>query len=103
MSEADVTVLGEKGQVVIPKRVRERLKLTPKTKFLVYGYRDTVMLKKLELPDVKEELESLWAEMDKMFAGKRRPTEEEIVAEVHRYRAEKRRGAKAGKGERQEA
>ena len=99
MAESDITVLGEKGQVVIPKHVRERLKLIPKTKFLVYGYQDTVMLKKLELPDVRGELESLWKEMDKVFAGKRRPTEEEIVAEVQRYRAEKRRRAKVGKKE----
>jgi len=69
MAEADTTMLGERGRVVIPKRVRDRLKLTPKTKLLVYLYRDTVMLKKLELPDVVEELESLWKEIDKTSAG----------------------------------
>jgi AbrB family looped-hinge helix DNA binding protein len=47
--EADVTVVSGKGQVVIPQSIRERLKIGPKTKLLVYGYGDAVIMKKMEI------------------------------------------------------
>ena len=34
--KADLTILSEKGQVVIPAKIRLRMGLKPKTKFLVY-------------------------------------------------------------------
>jgi AbrB family looped-hinge helix DNA binding protein len=90
MTEPEVTTLSEKGQVVIPQTLRNKLGLKPKTKLLVYGYRDTVIMKRLELPDINDELEALWKEIDQGRAGKRRPTEEEILEEIRRYRKEKK-------------
>lgn len=40
-----------------------------KTKFLVYGIGDTVIMKKLELPDLKKEWENNFKLMDKKRAG----------------------------------
>jgi hypothetical protein len=34
---------------------KKELGIKPKTKFLVYGKGDTVIMKKLELPDMKKE------------------------------------------------
>lgn len=63
--EPEITTMSEKGQVVIPQSIRKELGIKPKTKFLVYGRGDTVIMKKLELPDVKKEWEDIFKLMDK--------------------------------------
>jgi AbrB family looped-hinge helix DNA binding protein len=63
--EPEVTTISEKGQVVIPKSIRKELGIKPKTKFLVYGRGDTVIMKKLELPDLRKEWEAIFKLMDK--------------------------------------
>ncbi len=63
--EPEVTTMSEKGQVVIPQSIRKELGIKPKTKFLVYGRGDTVIMKKLELPDLKREWEEIFRLMDK--------------------------------------
>jgi AbrB family looped-hinge helix DNA binding protein len=63
--ELEVTTMSEKGQVVIPQSIRKELGIKPKTKFLVYGRSDTVIMKKLELPDLKKEWEDIFNLMDK--------------------------------------
>jgi AbrB family looped-hinge helix DNA binding protein len=63
--DLEVTTMSEKGQVVIPQSIRKELGIKPKTKFLVYGKGDTVIMKKLELPDLKKEWGDLFNLMDK--------------------------------------
>jgi AbrB family looped-hinge helix DNA binding protein len=63
--ELEVTTMSEKGQVVIPQSIRKELGIKPKTKFLVYGRGDTVIMKKLELPNLKKEWEDIFNLMDK--------------------------------------
>ncbi len=84
--EPEVTTVSEKGQVVIPQSLRKELGIKPKTKFLIFGRGDTVVMKKLELPDVKKE----WEEIFKMMGGKGlKLSEKEVldkVAEVRKKR-----------------
>jgi AbrB family looped-hinge helix DNA binding protein len=84
--KADVTVVSSKGQVVIPQEIRRRLGITPKTKMLVYGYRDAVIMKKIEVPDVEKKLR----EMYRRIAKYGELTQEEIEEEIQRYRKAKR-------------
>jgi len=63
--EPQVTTISEKGQIVIPQSIRKELGIKPKTKFLVYGKGDTVIMKKLELPDMKKEWNEIFKVMDK--------------------------------------
>ena len=63
--EPEVTTMSEKGQVVIPQSIRKELGIKPKTKFLVYGRGDMVIMKKLELPDLKKEWDDIFKSMDK--------------------------------------
>jgi AbrB family looped-hinge helix DNA binding protein len=77
--EPEVTTISEKGQVVIPLSIRKELGLKPKTKFLVYGKGDTVIMKKLELPDIKKEWDAILKMMDKKEL---RLSEEEILQEI---------------------
>lgn len=88
--EAEVAVVSDKGQVVIPADVRNKLGLRPRSKLLVYTVKDTILLKKLELPDVRKEMEEIWKEVDKRIAKYGALGEEEIQEEIEKYRREKR-------------
>ena len=81
--EPQVTTISEKGQVVIPQSIRKELKIKPKNKFLVYGKGDTIILKKLELPDIKKEWDNIFKEMDKKHLN---ISEKEIKKEVKQVR-----------------
>ncbi len=77
--EPQVTTISEKGQIVIPQSIRKELGIKPKTKFLVFGKGDTVIMKKLELPDMKKE----WSEIFKIMDRKNlKLSEKEIQKEV---------------------
>lgn len=93
--KADVTVVSSKGQVVIPRGVREKVGIKPKTKLLIYGYRDAVIMKKLKIPDVEKNLEEMYRRIDRRIAKYGELSEDEIQAEIDKYRAEKRARAKA--------
>ena len=81
--EPQVTTISEKGQIVIPQAIRKELKIKPKTKFLVYGKGDTVIMKRLELPDVRKEWDEIFKMMDKKNL---KITEEEILREIVKTR-----------------
>jgi AbrB family looped-hinge helix DNA binding protein len=44
----DVTKVSDKGQVVIPKEVRDRLRMGPGTKLIVVATDDAVVLQRIE-------------------------------------------------------
>ena len=88
--EAEIAVVGTKGQVVIPQRFRKALKITSKTKLVVYRKDDKLIVTKLKIPELGEELRGLFKEVDKLYKGKKKPTEEEILEEIQAYRQEKK-------------
>lgn len=87
-SDPDVTTMGERGQVVIPKRLRDRLGLSAKTKFAVYGVGDdVVLLKRLDLPD----LEEAWERIFRLVEEKGLDVDaDEVAAEVRAARRDRR-------------
>jgi len=89
--KSDVAVVSSKGQVVIPQSIREKLRIRPKSKLLVYGYRDAVVMKKLEIPDVEKELREIYSEVDKRIEKYGELTEEEIQQEIEKHRRAKRK------------
>ena len=44
----DITKVSDKGQVVIPKEVRDRLRLSPGTKLIVVATDDAIVLQRIE-------------------------------------------------------
>lgn len=88
--EPEIAVVGTKGQIVIPQQLRKQLKITPKTKLAVYRKGDRLVITKLKVPPLGEELKDLFKEIDEQYRGKKRPTEKEILEEIQAYRREKR-------------
>lgn len=73
----EVTTISPKGQVVIPKSIRERLGIKEGTKFAVYGRGDTIIFKKIEVPTI-EEFERL-VDFATEFARKKGIREEDVL------------------------
>jgi len=55
----ETTKLSDKGQVVIPKDVRERMGLKPGSKFLVVATEDAIILQRLEVVRKKMRVEEI--------------------------------------------
>jgi len=87
----ELIALSSKGQVVIPQAIRQKLGLKAKSQLLAYGYKDTVVLKKVRVPDAVQEIRRIWKRIDSRIEsrGLRRLSEREINAEIQRYRREK--------------
>ena len=88
--EPEIAVVGTKGQIVIPQQLREDLQITPKTKLVLYKKGDKIVMTKLEIPPLAEDLKEFLAEIDETRKDARRPTEREILAEIQAYRRENR-------------
>jgi AbrB family looped-hinge helix DNA binding protein len=97
--KADLTILSEKGQVVIPAKIRSQMGLKPKTKFLVYEYHDSVILKKLEEPDFSKELDAIYKRVDDRIAKYGELSNDEINEIIHDHREMKRRSKSQSKNE----
>ena len=87
--EPEIAIVGSKGQIVIPQRLRKELNIISKTKLTVYRKRDKIVLTKLMLPPLKEELKDLFSEIDKQNKGKK-ISDKDILKEIQTYRLEKR-------------
>ena len=59
MTETMVTKISTKGQIVIPKELRQDLKIEESDEFLIYGEKDTIILKKVVRPSLKERFKEL--------------------------------------------
>lgn len=57
--EIEITKMSSKGQVVIPQKLRELMKFKEGTVFAISGLDDSLILKKVSIPDKKKFLESL--------------------------------------------
>jgi AbrB family looped-hinge helix DNA binding protein len=79
VEEPEITTISEKGQVVIPQSIRKELGIKPKNKFLIYGKGDTIIMKKIDLPDLKKEWDAIFELMDKKELTL---TEQDIQKEV---------------------
>ena len=91
MAEPEITTISAKGQVVIPQTLREKLRLKPKTRLLVYGEGDTIIMRRLYLPDMREEwvrVRQIIEERNKKYGSL---TEEDVKKEVEASRREKKR------------
>lgn len=87
--EPELTKVSSKGQIVIPKAVREDLKIRPRTTLLVYGKGDSLILKKYKAPAAVKKIEKLFRAIDRRSAKFGKLTEREIAKEIALYRKAK--------------
>ncbi len=88
--EPDIAIVGAKGQIVIPQQLRRTLDISPKTKLAIYRRGDKLIVTKLKIAPLGEDLRSLFREIDEQYRGRRKPSEAEILEEVQAYRRRKR-------------
>ncbi|MDO4962408.1 MAG: AbrB/MazE/SpoVT family DNA-binding domain-containing protein [Eubacteriales bacterium] len=50
----EVTALSSKGQVVLPKTIRDSLELSAGSKFLIFSDGQNILLKPIRQPDIRE-------------------------------------------------
>lgn len=93
MAESDVVVVSSKGQVVIPQSLRLKLRIGPKSKLLVYGRGDALIMKKLAVEEAVHRLEAVYKKIDAGIEKHGEMTEDEINEIVQKYRHEKRHSA----------
>ena len=72
--EPEIAVVGTKGQIVIPQRLRKELCIKPNTKLCLYRKDDKLVVVKLQLPALTD-LKALFKENDEQNKGKEKPTE----------------------------
>ena len=53
MEKIETTSMSSKGQVVIPRNLREKLNIKKGEKFIVIGSDETILLKKIQMPSFK--------------------------------------------------
>ncbi|MBI4149648.1 AbrB/MazE/SpoVT family DNA-binding domain-containing protein [Candidatus Woesearchaeota archaeon] len=76
-NHVQMTTASPKGQVVIPQAIREQMKIGSGTKFAVYGRGDTIILKRMSLPTIKD-FERL-AAFGREFAKRKGITEKDVL------------------------
>ncbi len=84
----DVVTISSKGQIVIPKKVREEAGLAEQDKLLVVSDREQIILKKVSKERARKKLRALLDYMAKKFEEKD-ITEENIQGEIRAVRNEK--------------
>jgi len=50
----DITALSSRGQVVLPKAIRDKLSLTPGSRLMVFSDGDNILLKPIKQQDISE-------------------------------------------------
>lgn len=85
----DVTAVSSKGQVVLPKAIRDSLQITPGAKLMVFCDGNSILLKPIPRPDLSEfkammDAAAAWADEAGM-------TEDDIGDAIRTVR-ERRRG-----------
>lgn len=82
----EITKISSKGQVVIPVRIREELKLEEGSRLLVDRTSNVIMLRKLNVEDAINEFKKMAEEGEKIARAKGVKNEEDFVRIIHERR-----------------
>ena len=80
---AEIITMSSKGQIVVPKELREEMKINEGTNFAIFGKDDTLILKKIEVPKANEVFEKVhkWGTE---LAKKKGWKEEDFVKKINK-------------------
>ncbi len=86
MTEVETAKMSERGQIIIPKEIRDYVGAGESTIFTIIPLdRETIMMKKLDKKKLLEEFAQVRASV------KHKMSEEEVKEEIMQYRKERRR------------
>lgn len=86
---AETTKMSSRGQVVVPRTIREELKLSEGDTFAVFAADDMLILKKICVPTAEEAFEKLHA-WGSRFAGEKGLKQKDVVKRIHKGRGVKK-------------
>jgi len=86
-SDIELVKMSDKGQLVVPQDIRESQSLTPGERFVAFPVQDGVLFKKVEIPKVKLDFESLAKEIEAQF--KKNNVKQKDLAEAVKWARKK--------------
>ena len=85
---SDITAVSSKGQVVLPKAIRDKLQIVPGVKMMVFSDGISILLKPIPEPDITEFKELMDAAAS--WASDVGMTEEDIPDAINTVRARRK-------------
>jgi len=79
---AGLAVMSSKGQIVVPKDLRNEMDLKSGTTFAIFGKEDTLILKKVNIPSAQEAFNKIH-EFGVAFAKKKGIKESMVEKRIH--------------------
>jgi len=67
VAQEELVKMSEKGQLVVPRRIREKEGFKGSDRFVAIEVKDGVLFKRVEIPEVKIEFESLSRDIQSHF------------------------------------
>ncbi|MEK6889548.1 MAG: hypothetical protein AABW80_05585 [Nanoarchaeota archaeon] len=83
----EIVKMSNKGQLVVPREIRENQSLSPSDRFVAIGVKEGVLFKKVKIPNVKIEFDSLSKDIAQHF--KEKQISEEDVKEAVKWGRQK--------------
>ena len=80
-----------KGQLLIHQGLRNYLGIKPKTRFIVFVINNDIVMRKLDIPDVKKEWNNIFQSIDKKGL---KLDENDVATEIKTYRKTKHKKAR---------
>lgn len=85
----ELVKMSPKGQLVVPRDIRSKEKFKPSDRFVALGVKGGVLFKRVNIPDIRVEFESLSREIVKQL--KERKVKEKDIEEAIKWARRKRR------------
>lgn len=79
----ELVKMSPKGQLVVPKEIRVKEKFQPSDRFVAFDVKGGILFKKVKIPNVKVEFESLAKDIEKQF--KEKDVKKEDVGEAIKW------------------
>ena len=84
----ELVKMSPKGQLVVPKSIRSKERFKPSDRFVVFGVKGGVLFKRVNIPNIEVEYDSLSRDIAKHF--KKKKIKEKAVEEAVRWARRKR-------------
>lgn len=65
--DAEIVKMSSKGQLVVPQEIREEEGFKASDRFIPFHVKEGVLFKKLKMPNVQNEFDSMAKEIEKQF------------------------------------